>query len=93
MRERDWLIPGAALTAMLGAAALLLMPIAGYQHIPPYFGRFLKWMNYMVVGGLLVLMWQVVKLRLAGVERPIANLKQRFVAEKRSCCRPSPEAC
>ena len=45
LRERDWLIPSAVMTAMLGLAALLLMPVAGYDHIPPYFSRFINWMN------------------------------------------------
>ena len=77
-RERDWLIPSAVMTAGLGLAALLLMPVAGYNDIPPYFSRFLNWMNYMVVGGLLFLVWQVLKLYRAGVERPLAELKARF---------------
>jgi len=75
VRERDWLIPAAAMTAGLGLAALLLMPIAGYQAIPPYFSRFLNWMYYMFFGGLLVLFLYMAKLWRAGVDSPIAHLK------------------
>jgi hypothetical protein len=78
-RERDWLIPSAVMTAGLGVAALLLMPVAGYHQIPNYFDRFLNWMNYIMIGGLLLLMWQVLKLYRTGVERPLAELKGRFL--------------
>ena len=81
-RERDWLIPSAAMTAGLGLAALLLMPIAGYTEIPAYFSRFLNWMYYMLFGGLLWLLITVVKLRKEGVESPIAALIDRFSARK-----------
>ena len=50
------------LTAGLGLAATLLMPIAGYQAIPPYFSRFLNWMYYMFFGGLLVLFLYMIRL-------------------------------
>ena len=81
-RERDWLIPSAVMTAGLGLAALLLMPLAGYHSIPPYFGRFLNWMNYMVVGGLLLLMWQVFRLWRSGAERPLAELKRMILSSR-----------
>jgi hypothetical protein len=81
-REQDWLVPAAVMTAGLGLAALLLMPFAGYDHIPDYFSRFLNWMYYMLFGGLLWLLITVVRLRKAGVESPIAELQQRFVAKR-----------
>jgi hypothetical protein len=82
LRERDWLIPASVMTAGLGLAALLLMPVAGYEHIPPYFSRFLNWMDYMLVGGLLFLMWQVLELHREGIEHPLVELKVRFFARK-----------
>ncbi|MCL6741420.1 phosphatase PAP2 family protein [Sphingomonas sp. RB56-2] len=81
-RERDWLIPSAVMTAGLGLAALILLPIAGYDHIPAYFGRFLNWMYYMLFGGLLWLLITVIKLRKAGVESPIFELHGQLMARK-----------
>lgn len=81
-RERDWLIPSACLTALLGLAALLLMPVAGYSEVPPYFSRFVGWLNYMAAGGIFLLLVQMVKLRKAGEERPIAALKTKFLANR-----------
>jgi hypothetical protein len=80
-RERDWLIPSAIMTAGLGLAALLLMPVAGYDQVPDYFTRFLNWMHYMFFGGLLLLMWQVLKLMRAGVSHPFAHLKANVLAK------------
>jgi hypothetical protein len=82
IRERDWLVPSACLTAGLGLVALLLMPVAGYHQIPPYFRHFINWMDYALFGAGILLMIHVIKLRRAGVERPIAQLKKRFLAEK-----------
>jgi hypothetical protein len=82
MREREWLVPSAIMTALLGTAALLLMPIAGYDEIPPYFSRFVNWMVYMLFGALFALLIYVVKLYLTGVEEPIAHLKSNFLAKK-----------
>ncbi len=82
LRERDWLIPSAAMTAMLGLAALLLMPIAGYDHIPDYFSRFLNWLNFMAAGVIFIAIVQLTRLRKAGVEQPIAHLKQSFLSQK-----------
>jgi hypothetical protein len=81
-RERDWLVPSALMTAMLGLAALLLMPIAGYEEIPPYFDRFIIWMKYMLLGLTLVMMAQLVKLHRAGVAEPFAHIKAQFLAKK-----------
>jgi hypothetical protein len=82
VRERDWLIPSAAMTAMLGAAALLLMPFAGYDHIPDYFGNFLNWLNIMAAGVIFIAFVQLVCLLMAGVKEPIAHLRARFVEQK-----------
>jgi hypothetical protein len=80
-RERDWLIPASLMTAGLGLAALLLMRQAGYDHIPDYFSRFLNWLNFMFIGVVAVAAVQLVRLRIAGVEAPLAHLKQQFQAK------------
>lgn len=80
--ERAWLIPSACLTALLGLGALILMPVAGYTEIPPYFSRFLGWLNYMAAGGILLLLVQMVKLRKAGEKHPIEALKAKFLANR-----------
>ena len=77
-RERDWLIPSAAMTAGLGLAALLLMPLAGYDHIPDYFGRFINWLNFMFAGVIFWMIVQLHRLRKAGVESPISEIVARF---------------
>jgi hypothetical protein len=81
-RERDWLVPSAIMTSLLGLAALMLMPVAGYTEIPPYFSRFVGWLNYMAAGGIFLLLVQMVRLRKAGEERPIAALKAKFLANR-----------
>ena len=83
-RERDWLVPSAVMTAMLGVAALLLMPFAGYEQIPPYFDRFINWMNYMLLGTTLVVLAQLLKLHWTGVAEPIAHLKANILTKKSS---------
>jgi hypothetical protein len=83
LAERDWLIPSALMTAGLGLAALLLMPVAGYDEIPPYFGRLINWMHYGLFGAAILLAWHVLKMRRAGVEQPLAQLRREFI-EKRS---------
>jgi hypothetical protein len=80
--ERDWLVPSAVMTAGLGLAALLLMPIAGYHHIPDYFSRFVNWLNYMAVGLIFWMIVQLHKLRKAGVEQPIAEVGAKFRAHR-----------
>jgi len=75
LRERDWLIPASAMTAGLGLAALLLMPVAGYDQIPDYFSRFLNWLNFMFVGVVILAVIQMVRLKKAGISSPIAHLK------------------
>ena len=81
-RERDWLIPSTMMTVGLGFAALLLMPLAGYTQIPDYFSRFINWLNFMAVGLIFWTVVQVHKLRKAGVERPIAEIKSKFRAHR-----------
>lgn len=81
-RERDWLVPSALMTGLLGLAALLLMPVAGYTEIPPYFSRFVGWLNYMAAGGIFLLLVQMVKLRKAGEEQPIGALKAKLLANR-----------
>jgi hypothetical protein len=73
-RERDWLIPSAAMTAGLGLAALLLMPVAGYDQIPDYFGRFINWLTFMLAGVIFWLIVQVRKLRKSGVDLPMVEM-------------------
>jgi len=82
MEEREWFIPSAALTGLLGLAALLLMPVAGYSEIPPYFTRFLNWVTWSLVVAMLVLAVHVVKLHRAGVTEPVAHLKAWLQAKK-----------
>ena len=65
-RERDWFVPSTTMTAGLGLAALLLMPVAGYNEIPPYFGHLVNWMDYALFGAAILLMMQVIKLNRAG---------------------------
>lgn len=77
-RERDWLVPASVMTAGLGLAALLLMPVAGYQQIPDYFSRFLNWLNFMFIGVVVVAAVQLARLRKAGVQAPLTHLKQQF---------------
>lgn len=79
--ESEWLVPGAIMTALLGALAIALMPAAGYSAPPPYFSRFLNWMVYCVIGAMLLLAAYVVRLMLAGTERPIAHLRQQLQAK------------
>lgn len=80
--EREWLIPSAIMTALLGAAAVALMPAAGYTSVPPYFSRLVGWTVWALFGGLTLLLIHVGQLRRAGVERPIAYLAAWFQARK-----------
>jgi hypothetical protein len=82
MSEREWLIPSAMLTAGLGIAAALLMPLAGYDGVPPYLGKFLLWVKYAVACGIVLVAAKVWKLRSAGVESPIAHLRTQFIERK-----------
>lgn len=74
-RERDWLIPSAIMTAGLGLAALLLMPIAGYHHIPDYFSRFINWLDFMFIGVVILAAIQLYRFKQAGIASPFAHLK------------------
>jgi hypothetical protein len=78
--EREWLVPSAVMTALLGAAAILLMPAAGYQSPPPYFGRFINWMVWCLLGAMLMFIAYVVRLMIAGIERPTAHMRQQLHA-------------
>lgn len=80
--EREWLIPCAIMTALLGVAAVTLMPVAGYEQVPPYFARFLNWVTWAIFGALLLLAYQVLQLWREGVAEPTAHLKARFLATR-----------
>ena len=82
MSEREWFIPSLLLTAGLGLAAALLMPLAGYDGIPPYFGKFILWMKYALVGAVVLLGARVWKLRAAGVASPLAHMRAQFLEKK-----------
>lgn len=76
--EREWLIPSAIMTAVLGVAAVALMPAAGYSSPPPYFSRFFNWMFFCSFGALLMLAVYVVRMMIAGVDQPLAVLRARL---------------
>jgi hypothetical protein len=78
--EREWLVPSVAMTALLGVAAIVLMPAAGYTAPPPYFSRFLNWMVYCVIGAMLLLAAYVIRLMLTGFDQPAAHLKAQLRA-------------
>jgi len=82
VREREWLIPCTIMTALLGLAAVALMPLAGYDHIPPDFGKILNWIAFSFMAGLVVAFLYVIKLFRAGVDAPIAHMLERFKATK-----------
>lgn len=82
MSEREWFIPSLLLTAGLGIAAALLMPLAGYDGIPPYFGKFILWMKYALVGAVALLGVRVWKLHAAGVASPLAHLRSQLIEKK-----------
>jgi len=81
--ESEWLVPSAAMTALLGVAAIALMPAAGYSAPPPYFSRFLVWLWWAMFGALVLLVIKVVQMYLAGIEHPVAHLGSWF-REKRN---------
>jgi hypothetical protein len=78
--EREWLIPCAIMTALLGVGAVALMPVAGYEKVPPYFGRFLSWMITCSFGALFLSAGHVFSMWRSGVENPIAHLRTRIKA-------------
>lgn len=80
--EREWLVPSAAMTGLLGIAAFALMPAAGYDQIPPYFSRFISWTIWAFFGAMLWLLLSVVRMQIAGVEHPIAHVKSWFLQKK-----------
>ena len=82
MSEREWFIPSVVLTAGLGIAAALLMPLAGYHGVPPYFGKFVLWLKYAAACGIVLFAVQVWKLRAAGVASPIDHLRAQFMDRK-----------
>ena len=81
-RERHWLIPSALMTGLLGLAALLLMPLAGYDEIPPYFGRFVNFMNVVFAGAIFLMAVQLFRMWKAGVTEPVAHLKAQLRSKK-----------
>ena len=76
--ERDWFIPCTIMTGLLGAAAIALMPVAGYTEVPPYFSRFLNWLMFSCVGAVFLFASYVVKLGRAGIKDPIAHMWRQF---------------
>jgi hypothetical protein len=60
--DRDWFIPSCVLTGLLGLAAMMLMPVAGYSGIPPYLSSFFNWMLYSMAGGLCIAVYAYAKL-------------------------------
>jgi len=83
-RERDWFVPSAIMTTGLGLAALLLMPVAGYHEIPPYFGRFINWMLSFVYGVLFIMIFFLIRLMMRRVESPLHELWRNIVEHNRS---------
>jgi len=79
VRERDWLVPSACLTAGLGLAALLLMPVAGYHHIPPYFSRFISWLISFLFGCIFIVSYFLIRLMMRRVESPLRELYRNIV--------------
>lgn len=77
-REREWLIPCAIMTGLLGAAAVALMPVVGYSEVPPYFSRFLNWLMFSGIGAVILFAAYVVKLGRAGTKDPIAHMWRQF---------------
>ena len=73
-REREWLIPSAIMTALLGATAIALMPAAGYSEVPPYFLRLVVWTAWSLIGAMILALYQLSRLRKAGEDRPVAAL-------------------
>lgn len=81
-REREWLIPCSLMTVLLGAAAIALMPVAGYSEVPPYFSRFLNWLMFSSIGAVILFAAYVVKLGRAGCKDPIAQMWRQFSASR-----------
>ena len=82
--EREWLVPSAILTAGLGLAALLLMPLAGYKHIPPYFGHFINWVKVFLFGGAFVTAVFLARQALTGAESPLRELWKNILQNGRT---------
>lgn len=80
--ERQWLVPSAVMTALLGIAAVALMPAAGYERIPPYFSHFINWMVWAFFGAMLWLLVSVLRLQMAGVEHPTAHVRNWLLQTK-----------
>lgn len=81
-QERDWFAPSATMTAGLGLVALMLMPFAGYDEIPPYFSHFINWMACGFFGATILFLVHVVKLQRAGIEQPLTHLRQGILIHK-----------
>jgi len=78
--EREWLVPSVLMTALLGVSAVALMPAAGYSSPPPYFSRFINWMVWCLIGAMLAFIIYVVRLMIAGVERPTSHIGHQLQA-------------
>ncbi len=76
--QRDWLIPAVVMTGGLLAAAIALMPAAGYSGVPPYLAAFGGWMRLSLFGLVPVAAWQLYRLRKEGVAHPLSEMKRRF---------------
>jgi hypothetical protein len=72
--EREWLVPSAVMTAGLGLAALLLMPVAGFDEIPPYLPSLIHWVLSFLCGGVLIVCFYLARLMLRRVESPTREL-------------------
>jgi hypothetical protein len=70
------------MTALLGMAAYGLMPFAGYDEVPSYFGRFINLMSFACVGAIAALIIHVWRLRQAGIEQPLGHMRSTMVANR-----------
>jgi len=84
VRERDWFVPSAVLTGLLGLAALLLMPVAGYSGIPPYLASFRSWLMVSLYGVICIVALYLGVLMIRGVESPLGQLRQRLADHGRT---------
>jgi hypothetical protein len=83
-RDRDWFVPSALLTGLLGLAALLLMPVAGYHEIPLYFSRLVSWVIASLNGILIVAALYLGRLIHKRVDNPLRKFCQNVVEHGRS---------
>jgi hypothetical protein len=84
MDDREWFVPCLVLTGLLGVAALLLMPVAGYDAPPPYLNSFLSWIQVSLYGAILIAVIYLVRLIRLGVENPLRQLCSNIIKNGRS---------